>query len=255
MLLRLTSLVLLATAVFAANIRLYLADGGYQMAREYEVLSDRVRYLSAERGQWEEIPLELVDLDRTKKDAVAREVAEAERRATEAAEDAAIRAEREERARVPMNPGVYYLSGGELVRLEQAETVLNNSKTRSILKILAPVPIVPGKVTVEIEGASAKLRLDDRAPEFYFRLSRQERLALVKLEQKKDVRVVQTVNILPETEEMIHEEATIETFRREVDTRLYLIYPRKALEPGEYALIEYTEGEMNLQAWDFGIDK
>ena len=44
-------------AVFAAwaalNIKLYLKDGGYHLVREYQVQSDRVRYYSVERSQWE----------------------------------------------------------------------------------------------------------------------------------------------------------------------------------------------------------
>ena len=62
-----------AAILFAANTRLYLKDGGYQLVREYQVLEDRVRYYSTERADWEEIPLELVDLDKTKKDAAERE--------------------------------------------------------------------------------------------------------------------------------------------------------------------------------------
>src|ERR1700674_4736018 len=50
---------LLAVTAFGATVRLYLKDGTYQLVREFQVLSDRVKYLSAERGEWEEIPLEL----------------------------------------------------------------------------------------------------------------------------------------------------------------------------------------------------
>lgn len=250
---RLALVAIFAVAAWAANVRLYLKDGSYQIAKEYEVQQDRVRFLSAERNEWEEIPLELIDLERTRKEAAAREAELSERLRADAAEDAAIRAQREELARVPQNPGVYLVRGGEMLSLEPAEIVLNNSKTRTILKILTPLPVVPGKVTAEIAGAAAKLRLEDPEPRFYFRLARDERLALVKLEPKKDIRVVQQVNIVPETEEMFYEEKVVETFRREVGPRLYHIYPQKPLEPGEYALIEYTEGELNLQAWDFGL--
>src|SRR6266404_9961909 len=62
-------LFLFAAAAFGATIRLYLKDGTYQLAREYEVKPDRVRYYSTERSDWEELPLELVDLTRTKKEA------------------------------------------------------------------------------------------------------------------------------------------------------------------------------------------
>ena len=45
----------------------------------------------------------------------------------------------------------------------------------------------------------------------------------------------------------------IETFKKQEADLLYRIWPIKALEPGEYALIQYTEGKMNIQVWDFAI--
>src|ERR1700678_4157566 len=43
------------------NQRLVLKDGTYQVVSKYQRVGDRVRYLSAERGQWEEMPADLVD--------------------------------------------------------------------------------------------------------------------------------------------------------------------------------------------------
>ncbi len=78
---RVAILLLLATAAFGDNIRLYLTDGDFQAARDdYQVLSDRVRYYSTERSDWEEIPVELVDLDRTKKEAGERKSLRGSRR-------------------------------------------------------------------------------------------------------------------------------------------------------------------------------
>ena len=31
---------------------------------------------------------------------------------------------------------------------------------------------------------------------------------------------------------------------------LYRIWPEKPLEPGEYAVMEYTDGKLNMQVWD-----
>ena len=63
------AILIVATLAAQAADRLYLKDGDYQLVREYQVQKDRVRYYSTERGDWEEIPLELVDLDRTKSEA------------------------------------------------------------------------------------------------------------------------------------------------------------------------------------------
>ena len=135
--LRAAALLLLVCAVASAADRLYLKDGTYQLTNEYEVKADRVRYHSTERDEWEEIPLEMVDLDRTK--------AELTERRTQLAEDA--KAEAEERAAekqavklvasIPTQPGAYYLRGEKTETIKQAESKVVNNKKRSVLKVLA----------------------------------------------------------------------------------------------------------------------
>ena len=68
----LLALFALAFTAWAANFKLYLKDGTYQIVREYKVQSDRVRYYSIERSDWEEIPADLVDLKRTETEAAER---------------------------------------------------------------------------------------------------------------------------------------------------------------------------------------
>ena len=245
--------ILFAVAAFGATVRLYLKDGDYQTVREYQVLADRVRYFSTERGDWEEIPLELVDLDRTKKDAAERQAAIDTEAKQQDVEDKAIRAERQEAARVPVGPGVYYVDGDKVQALKLAEVEVNSSKGRSILKVLAPIPIVPGKSTVEIKGEAAAFRASGKQPEFYFRLSDDQRFAIIRLTRKKNSRLVENVSILPVTNEVLEDLKLVATFKKQVSERTYKIWPEQPLEPGEYALAEYTDGALNWQLWDFGV--
>ena len=247
----LLAVLLLAWTGFAATIKLYLKDGGYHLVREYQVQGDRVRYYSIERSEWEEIPLNLVDVKRT--EAENRERQEALRKAAEdlAAEDKFERQQLQEADKVPQEKGVYLVAGEELKTIQQAESKVATNKGRAILKVLSPIPIVTGKTSVELDGErSSNLVTSDR-PEFYIRLAADERFGLVRLGSKKGVRVVQKWTIIPITKEIVEEQEEVEIFRKQVDEGLYKIWPTEPLRPGEYAVIEYTEGKGNVQTWDF----
>jgi hypothetical protein len=255
--LRAAALFLLALAVASAADRLYLKDGSYQLTNQYEVKSDRVRYYSTERGEWEEIPLELVDLDRTKGEVKERETQLATDAKAEAEERAAEKLARKQVAAIPTQPGAYYIRGEQTEAVKQAESKVVSNKKRSILKAISPVPLVPGKATIELDGDHAPLRISDTRPEFYFRLSDYERFEIVKLTPtKKDARIVENLSILQIKDERMVDEMIqkIETFKKQEADLLYRIWPIKPLEPGEYALIQYTEGKMNPQIWDFTVD-
>jgi hypothetical protein len=114
---------------------------------------------------------------------------------------------------------------------------------------------VPGKSTLELDGDHAPLRITEDRPEFFFRLSEDERLEIVQLTPKKDARVVMNLSILKlQGERMVDETIKkIDTFKKQEGELLYRIWPEKALAPGEYAVIEYTEGKTNPQVWDFTL--
>src|SRR5262249_37327188 len=157
--------ILFTVTAFAATMRLYLKDGTYQLAREYQVQQDRVRYFSTEREEWEEIPLELVDLNRTKKEFAEREAQIQADAKAQSEEDAARGAAEKEVEEIPVEPGVYYINNGKMEPIKVAESKIVSNKRRSILKALSPIPMVPGKQTVELDGEFAPKRISDKRPE------------------------------------------------------------------------------------------
>ena len=251
-----TLLFLFSCLGLAATIRLYLKDGTYQLVREYQVQSDRVRYYTVERGDWEEIPLDLVDLKRTEAEVKSREEMMKEDTAAMAAEEKAERAAAAEVARVPVEPGAYLVQGKALVTIPPGESTVVNNKRRNILKALSPVPMVSGKGWVELKGDQAQTVAESNTPEFYLRLAKEERFGIIRLAPGKDARIVEKLTIVPVSKEIVEEQDQVEVFRRQVGDGLYKIWPMKPLEPGQYAVVEFspagTEG-INIQVWDFGV--
>jgi hypothetical protein len=245
-------IVLACLAALAANFKLYLKDGSSHIVGEYKVEADRVRYYSVERSEWEEIPLDLVDLKRTEAEVKDRQAALEKEAKIFTVEEKAERQQAQEAARVPQDPGVCILEGKDLRPLKAAESKAVNNKGRSILKVLVPIPVVAGETTVEIDGARASQLVANAEPEFYFRLAYDERSAIVKLTPKKDSRVVQKWAVVPATKEIFESQEEVPVFRRQLEDGLYKIWPREALQPGEYAVVEYTAGQRNIQIWDFG---
>jgi hypothetical protein len=245
-------LLLLFTA-WAANLKLYLKDGSYHVVREYQVQSDRVHFYSVERSQWEDIPLDLVDLKRTE--------AEAAERQTQSQKDAQAVAEEEkverdlarETRRIPQDPGVYWLEGNQAKVIEVAQSTIHTNKGRSVLKALSPIPIVPGKGTLELAGTHSPNVFTNPEQELYLQLSETERFGIAKLASKGGVRIVENLTFMPVTKEVVEEPTLVETFQKQLADGLYKIWPKQPFEPGEYAVIEYTEGKMNIQIWDFAI--
>lgn len=246
--------IFLAFSAFAANIKLYLKDGDHQLVREYKVEGDRVRYYSVERGDWEELPLGLVDLNRTQAETRQRQAAIEEEAKIISAEDKAERERANEVAKIPQTPGVYLMNGSELKVLKQAESEIHNNKGRSVLKVLSPIPLVSGKATVEIKGEHSLSKVVNSRPEFYIVLEAQERFGIIRLKPEKGVRIVEKLTTIPVTKEVVEEPEQIEIFRQQLDEGLYKIWPTKELEPGEYAVMEGTEGKVNIQTWDFAYD-
>ena len=219
--------------------------------REYKVEGDRVRYYSTERSDWEEIPLSLTDLKKTEGEIQRREEASRDETAALAAEEKAEREAKREGERVPVEQGVYLVEGESLKTIKPAECKIVNNNRRTVLKVLSPLPIVTGKQWLEVDGLHSANVTNNARPEFYIRLSEDERFGLIRMSEHKGNRVVEKLTIVPVSKDVIEEPDLVETFRKQVAEGLYKIWPEADLQPGEFAVVEYTEGKVNVQVWDF----
>ncbi len=255
--------------------RLILKDGTYQAATKWEKQSDRVRYYSAERSEWEEIPTSLIDWSATEKWEKDRAAGvpinpevkemEEEEKADKAAADIAS----------PLvAPGVRLSNGGGVFLLESykgkpvlTEVVQNGSEInkqmgKNILRA-AINPISTTKQSIELKGAHARIQSHTDAPELYIdidedtqvqHLETQSRFRIVRLEVKKDVRVLGNLKIAiygKVSQQQNFVEARAEKFSGD----WIKIVPMRPLDPGEYAIVEMLgPKEMNLYVWDFGVN-
>jgi len=169
-----------------ANHRLVLKDGTYQLVRKYEIVGDRVRYISVERGgDWEELPADLVDWEATRKwerDHAATVAAPSPAMKEAEAIDKEEAAERDaQKARMPEvatglelpdEDGVFALDTfqGTPELVELLPTELNaNTKTKHGLSTLNP--LAGQKASLELEGAHAKVHLHVNDPAIYLSLN------------------------------------------------------------------------------------
>jgi hypothetical protein len=158
---------------------------------------------------------------------------------------------------VPAEPGVYLIEEQDqgppkLTPMKIGESKLADNKRRTLLKVITRVPLA-GKATLELDGAHASQGTANRTPQFYFRLSEDERFGIVRLSEHKGDRVVEKVSIEPVGDQVEQTPDLVEIFRQQVADGLFKIWPQKPLDPGEYAVVEYTEDKINMQVWDFFI--
>ena len=171
------------------NHRLILKDGSYQMVRDYQIVGDRVRYLSQERGDWEEMPVGLVDWDATRKwekehaDLVVEDTSPAMKEA-ETIDKEESDERNDQKARMPEvatglelpdEEGVFvldtYQGTPELVELRSTDLSLN-AKTKRGIAILNP--LAGQKASLELEGSHARVHLHVNDPAIYLSLGVEE---------------------------------------------------------------------------------
>ncbi len=261
--------------------KLILKDGTFQVVREYHRDGDRVRYFSQERGEWEELPASLIDWDATDKDAAATEktaaaLAEKVHRQEEAKRmdnvadiDASLQVG--EGVFLPSAEGLFVVEGKSIRVMEQAGSQVKTDQLRAIEQVLSPIPIVPGKKTVVLQGAHATLRLHSTTPEFYLReappdpdrvsgIQKSSRagengpdVVLIRAKQLHNGRELESIKLLF-GEEISKNRMEVPFQRWEIAPSVFRFTLGEALTPGEYVLAEVLPDGLNYFVWDFGVD-
>jgi hypothetical protein len=282
-----TLLIAVATPALSQQLakRLILKDGTYQMATKWEVKGERVRYLSAERNEWEEVPNSLVDwaaTDKYEKDRAAGKPApeaveldkelEAERQADEARSPHVAPG-----LRLPDDGGVILLdtfqTQPQLVELQQSSGELNKNMKGNILRATIN-PIASAKQTIELPGSHARIQAHVTVPAIYVNLEQQDQLdkatqiaekskeeqlawdrfKIVHLQSNKDKRIVGDIKIAIYGK-VSQEQKLVPTTATRLTGGWVKVTPSGDLDPGEYAVIELLGKDgMNLYVWDFGVN-
>lgn len=283
------------------NHRLILKDGSYQLVRTYEIVGDRVRYISLERGgDWEELPVSLVDWDATRKwerdhgnitddsSPAMKEAAELDR------EEAAARADEKYRMpgvapglELPDADGIFVLDTfqgvPELVELKplSLNTTQNGRHGMSALN-----PLAGRRTHFELDGPHARVHLHVNDPVLYASLDTMDHgetltthaftvhtdsaqvengkfgahsasscFVIVHLDERLGVRFMAYVQLTPTGEVAPNEDVTPAKVEALPGKHWLKITLAKALNIGEYALVEIqSPTEVGQAIWDFRVD-
>ena len=257
--------------------RLVLKDGSYELINKYEIRGDRVRYLSSERHEWEDVPSSLVDWPATEQ--FAKEAASEkqsrikqlrENEAKERAEEDANTPLVSPGIRLPDTEGVFLLDTfqgkPELNGLHQNGADVNKNTTGNILRA-AINPLAGSKQSIEIKGPHATIQSHVATPSIYIAMGSigdpstdytpetvKEHFRIVRCEEKKGNRTVGIVNIAVSGK--AKDQANfVETSVEAVSGRWVKVTAGAPLQTGEYALVELVEkSRINAFVWDFGVN-
>ncbi len=263
-------LLLTGSGFAQAAKRLILTDGSYQTATEWTKNGDRVRYFSAERAEWEEIPVALVDWKAT--DAWNAEKAKIQSEEMKQVTEEAIAARKQEQLntplvapelRLPAEGGVFLLeelAGKPVLQKVDGNKTQENDHAGKNMLMRSVIPVASQVQTIELKGASAKVRVHSTAPSIFLDVDDNqgaipgESFRMVRLERKKDLRVLAKNKVAisgdqSQSEKFLH--SRVEKFGGD----WWKLIPLEDLTPGEYAIVVSAPGFDGYGVvWDFGVD-
>jgi hypothetical protein len=254
-----------AKAPLPRGKKLMLKDGTFQLVREYHVDGDRVRYYSIDQMDWEEIPESMVDWDATRKVemddgkrnleliAKARETDKA-RHAEVLDVDASI--EVAPKVFLPAGAGMFEFDGKAVYPMAAADPNITFSMAQKLKQVLVPIPVVPTRHAVSLDGPHARFRLHSTTVEFYMRTAdgHEPNLDLIRAKVHGGKRTLENLDQI-ENQTQATGRITLLMQRWEIAHGVYRFTLEQSIDPGEYALAETVyQPTATVFLWDFGVD-
>ncbi|HEY6292173.1 MAG TPA: hypothetical protein VI455_11535 [Terriglobia bacterium] len=247
----------------AQQIKLYLKDGSYELVKTYQIQGDNIRFYNLDTSEWEEMPVALVDFEMTKraqqdeakahqKDLEQAKVIDKERFDTPPAQTGfAVAPGRY----LPVTEGVYAYDGLRVIPLVQSQGDVVSDKERAVLTMALPAPVLKKRALVTLPGPEAAVRIANPQPVFYIQANESwgANAELIPVKASRNSRLVEKVQ--PGSNSPGETRQPVPLERVTVAKGIVKLQPSKPLEPGEYALAELVDGKVNLDVWDFGIDR
>jgi len=245
--------------------KLMLKDGSFELASEYEIQGNRVRYYDVDRAEWEMIPVSIVDWAATRKEEAQEEKSQAsllnkvekqqdERRAVPALDiDASL--EVAPGVFLPPGEGLFVFNGKSVTEVPQAQTSSQISKTHLMERVLVPVPIIPSRRIVEIPGEHSKFRLDSHQPEFYLRTKNdlEPDVLLIRAKIHRGDRHIMNLDSLMGQERNTSDSLPMQTWV--IAKGVYRYTLAQKLPKGEYVIAEMLPNQgMSMYVWAFGVN-
>jgi hypothetical protein len=148
-----------------------------------------------------------------------------------AEEEKAVRETRAEIAKVPRDPGVYYVEGNTVKSVKVAESKVPNNKGRTVLQVLSPIPAVSAKANLELDGLHAQTIFTNPEQEFYIQLSAEERFGIVQLTPAKRASGSSKRSAcFRSAKEVVEEPIEVQVFQKQMtQDGLYKLWPMKPM--------------------------
>jgi hypothetical protein len=167
-----------------------------------------------------------------------------------------------EPAKVPADPGLYYLHGKELTRIEaRSVSVLQSSGRAPKIPMKGKLPMTGGgKVSAGILGEHAEVTVTS-IPVFYYRVTPSDGhvgagdLVLVKLKTKRGNREFPVSSSADwKTSSGIPLHSQVEYSSKQVETGVFLLTPSEDLDAGQYGFYLFRGRDLPGLIYDFSVE-